>query len=87
MQSQGITVTSEDGYPEYFAEAIKMQRGKWDSRWTAKTINNYIRTGFGMPEIQDFDYSISTGLGATGSGSTGSGATGSGSTGSGGTNT
>lgn len=51
MQSQGVTVTSADGFPEYFSQGVQMRKGYWDTRWTAKSINNYFRAGFGMSAL------------------------------------
>ncbi len=48
MQSRGVSVTSTDGFPEYFAEATKQRRGQWRSEWTSKEILNYFRSGYGM---------------------------------------
>ena len=51
MQSQGVTVTSADGFPEYFAKATAMRKGFWDPKWTSKALVNYFKTGFGMAPL------------------------------------
>jgi hypothetical protein len=51
LQSKGVKVSSEDGFPEYFDIASKMQRGRWDANWTARSLVNYIRSGFDMPAL------------------------------------
>jgi hypothetical protein len=52
LQSKGVKVTSEDGFPEYFDIASKMQRGRWDANWTARSLVNYLRDGFDMPALR-----------------------------------
>jgi hypothetical protein len=49
LSSKGVTVSSEDGFPEYFQIATKMQRGLWNTEWTARNIVNYFRAGFEKP--------------------------------------
>jgi hypothetical protein len=51
LLSKGVTVASDDGFPEYFEIATRMQRGKWDTTWTARNIVNYFRSGFDMPVL------------------------------------
>jgi hypothetical protein len=51
LLSKGVSVMSNDGFPEYFVLATKMQRGRWDERWEAKSLVNYIRTGFNMQTL------------------------------------
>jgi len=51
MKARGVDVKSVDGFPEYFARATKLQRGKWDPQWTARPMVDYVREGFGMGPI------------------------------------
>jgi hypothetical protein len=51
LLSKGLPVKSDDGFPEYFTLATTMQRGRWDERWGARSIVNYIRTGFNLPTL------------------------------------
>jgi hypothetical protein len=51
LESKGIPVVSEDGFPEYFQIARKMQRGRWDPTWSARSIVNHFRSGFNMPSL------------------------------------
>lgn len=52
LQSRGVTVTSADGFPEYFERATQMRRGQWKPDFTSRAINTYIRAGFGMTAPQ-----------------------------------
>jgi hypothetical protein len=52
MQATGATVTSNDGFIEYYNQAIQMRRGQWRDDLTGKAINNHIRSGFNMTSIQ-----------------------------------
>ena len=51
MQANGVTVTSADGFPEYFNAATQMRRGQWKVEWTGKAITNHIRGGFGVAAL------------------------------------
>jgi hypothetical protein len=51
LESHGVTVTSPDGFPEYFKAATTMRKGAWDPRWTARPLVNHVRTGFGMTPL------------------------------------
>jgi len=51
LQSLGITVTSEDGFIEYFHEAKQQRRGYWRTEYTSRPLINYIREGFAMPHL------------------------------------
>jgi len=51
LQSRGVSVTSTDGFPEYFVEATKQRRGQWRSEWTSKEILNYFRNGYSMSPL------------------------------------
>ena len=44
----GVSVTSDDGFIEYFNEAKKQRRGYWREEYTARPLVNYMRGGFGM---------------------------------------
>ena len=35
----------------FIEKARNNRKGAWDSRWTAEAVNNYIREGFGKPEL------------------------------------
>jgi hypothetical protein len=48
LESLGGTVTSDDGFIEYFYEAKKQRRGYWREEYTARPLVNYMREGFGM---------------------------------------
>lgn len=52
MLANQVPVTSSDGFPEYFAKATEMRRGKWIAVWTGTSLVNYFRTGFGMSAIR-----------------------------------
>ena len=52
LQSQGVVVTSTDGFPEYFAKATALRRGQWSPQWTARPLVNYIRNGFAMQAVE-----------------------------------
>lgn len=47
--SRGYTVTSTDGYMEFFIAAKDQRKGKWNPDLTSRTIVNYFREGFNMP--------------------------------------
>lgn len=49
MKSLGYTVTSADGFDEFFAEATQQRKGYWRPEFTARGVINYMREGFGMP--------------------------------------
>ena len=51
LESIGVTVTSDDGFIEYFNEAKKQRRGYWRKEYTARPLVNYIRGGFGMDAL------------------------------------
>jgi len=51
MLSNGVTVTSADGFPEYFDKATKMRRGQWPAAWTSKALVNYTRAGFNVTPL------------------------------------
>jgi hypothetical protein len=53
LVSRGVTVTSTDGFPEYFQRATQQRRGQWRPEWTSKELVNHVRTGFGMTAIGD----------------------------------
>jgi len=53
MQSRGVTVTSTDGFPEYFQRATQQRRGQWRPDWTSKELVNHMRTGFAMTPVGD----------------------------------
>jgi len=48
MLSLGYTVSSDDGFTEYFNVATKMRKGNWSEELTALAIVNYFREGFGL---------------------------------------
>jgi len=48
MLSRGVTVTSADGFPEYFQAATQQRRGRWVADWTSSQLVNHFRTGFAM---------------------------------------
>jgi hypothetical protein len=48
----GVTVASADGFSEYFSLATQMRRGQWRPEWTSKALNNHIRAGFKLPDLQ-----------------------------------
>ena len=50
--SQGLPVTSSDGYMEYYKLAVDMRRGRWRPELTSRAIANYIRDGFGRAALQ-----------------------------------
>ncbi|MBL0729609.1 hypothetical protein [Piscinibacter sp. HJYY11] len=52
LQSRGVNVTSDDGFPEYFELATQLRRGQWRMEWHSRSLNNYFREGFGMRPIQ-----------------------------------
>ena len=47
-----VTVTSVDGFPEYFNAATQMRRGQWKAEWTGKAIVNHFRSGFGVAPLE-----------------------------------
>lgn len=49
LQSLGITVNSIDGVHEAVAIFKTMDRNNWPTQYSAKSINNYIRAGLGLP--------------------------------------
>ena len=51
LQSNGVNVTSADGFPEYFNVATQLRRGQWRPEWAAKSIVNHVRTGFGVAAL------------------------------------
>jgi len=51
LESIGVTVTSDDGFIEYFNEAKNQRRGYWREEYTAKPLVSYIRAGFGMDAL------------------------------------
>lgn len=51
LESLGVTVTSDDGFIEYFNEAKQQRRGYWRKEYTARPLVNYIREGFGMDTL------------------------------------
>ena len=51
LQSQGITVATDDGVHEMVALLRQQRYGNWDARWTAKPLLNHIRTGWGMAAL------------------------------------
>jgi hypothetical protein len=51
LASQGVSVTSADGFPEYFERATALRKGKWSPAWTARPLVNYVRAGFGRPPL------------------------------------
>ena len=51
MQSRGVTVTSADGFPEYFRAATQQRRGRWVADWTSTPLVNHYRTGFAMTAL------------------------------------
>ena len=51
LQSNGVTVTSTDGFPEYFNVATQLRRGQWKPEWTSKAIVNHVRGGFGVAPL------------------------------------
>lgn len=53
LQSIGVTVESDDGFIEFFNEAIKQRKGYWREEYTARPIVNYFREGFGQSLLHD----------------------------------
>ena len=53
MQSEGVAVTSDDGFPEYFAQATQQRRGRWNPKWSARSIVDYFRQGFALAPLGD----------------------------------
>lgn len=51
LQSLGVAVKSDDGFPEYFSQAVQQRRGQWRPKWTANSLVNYFRAGFGMTPL------------------------------------
>ncbi len=51
LLANGISVSSPDGFPEYFALATGLRRGLWQPKWSGKAINNHVRTGFGLTAL------------------------------------
>ncbi len=51
LESLGVTVTSDDGFIEYFNEAKQQRRGYWREEYTARPLVNYMRGGFGMAPL------------------------------------
>lgn len=48
----GYSVTSDDGFLEFYGQAIQQRKGNWRPEFTAKSVVNYIREGFNMPPLQ-----------------------------------
>jgi hypothetical protein len=48
VQFIGDTVTTDDGFLEFFREAKLQRKGNWRPAYTAKALNDYIRAGFGI---------------------------------------
>jgi len=46
LESIGYSVSSSDGYMEFFNEAKLQRKGFWRNEFTSKSINTYIRDGF-----------------------------------------
>jgi hypothetical protein len=59
LEDIGVTVSSSDGFDEYFVLATQMTRGNWRRDLTAKYLVNYIRYGFGWPAIAANDEAAS----------------------------
>ena len=51
LQSRGVTVTSVDGFPEYFQLAAQQRRGQWRADWTSTPLVNHVRGGFAQPAL------------------------------------
>jgi hypothetical protein len=51
LKVNGITVTSSDGFDEYYALATQMRKGKWDAKWGSKAMLNHVRSGFNMTRL------------------------------------
>ena len=51
LQANGVTVTSNDGFIEYFNAATQMRRGSWRPELTGKAIVNHVRGGFGVTAL------------------------------------
>ena len=55
MEDLGFTVTSADGYIEFFNEAIQQRKGYWRKEFTGRALVNYFREGFGMPSLGEIE--------------------------------
>ncbi len=51
MISLGHSVSSDDGFIEYFNLAKQMRKGSWNTDLTSNSIVNYIRNGYGMSNL------------------------------------
>ncbi|MEJ1356465.1 MAG: hypothetical protein RPU64_05395 [Candidatus Sedimenticola sp. (ex Thyasira tokunagai)] len=51
LESIGYKVSSEDGYIEFFNEAIQQKKGYWREDFESRSIINYFREGFGMESL------------------------------------
>ena len=52
MQSLDYTVTSKDGFIEFFKEVKQQRKGNWSEKFTARALVNYYREGFGMKALE-----------------------------------
>jgi hypothetical protein len=51
LQSIGVTVSSSDGFMEYYGRAIDQRRGQWRYDLMSKPIINHIRQGYGQSPL------------------------------------